>query len=84
MRCRDGNIYEATGLLPLHTDIYDDNDLLYKPEGAKYPIILDRETNSQPCPLCGTVNKKEEHECRHCGLPVVKGSRLPVYLENEE
>ena len=73
LKLENGNFVEIRGLRVEHAELYEDGDLLYKPAGTKYPIILGRHTERQPCPLCGTINAVSTTACICCGLKTEKG-----------
>ena len=70
LKLKDGDVTFIDGLSGVQTDVYEIGDTLYKYRGTKYPIIVGREVKSQPCPLCGTVNKSSESRCITCGLGI--------------
>lgn len=70
IRCDDGNVYLVDRISTAHTNLYEIGDTLYKPAGAKYPIILNRDTAVQPCPLCGTLNDGKKNACMTCDLSI--------------
>ena len=72
LRLENGDIFEIRGLRVEHTELYEDGDLLCKPAGAKYPIILGRHIERQPCPLCGAINTESADACINCGLKTEK------------
>ena len=72
LRLADGNVTFIDRLYNGQTDIYDIGDTLYKYPGTKYPVVLDRELEAMPCPLCGTANKHTEPKCITCGLKIDK------------
>lgn len=67
----DGNIKQITGLYKSHMDIYVEGDRLLKPRGVRIPIVVGREVEEQPCPLCAEVNKRGDTRCRGCGLGII-------------
>ena len=71
LRLDDGSIKEIGELSKAHTDIYRDKDELVRYEGTRYPVIIGRRVERQPCPLCGTVNGAERDAC-FCGLSIIK------------
>ena len=71
LRLENGNIKEIGGLYKAHMEIYEDGDLLFKPRGARFPIVLCREVTEQPCPCCGEVNSPTDATCSGCGLGIV-------------
>ena len=66
-----GDIREIRNMRVEHVELYEDGDTLYKPAGAKYPVILGRAVERQPCPLCGTINAVTEGACITCGLKII-------------
>ena len=72
LREEDGNVTEIRGLSPAHTELYLDGDTLYKPKSAKFPMIMGRDVEAQPCPLCGKINSSNESACTKCGLSIIK------------
>ena len=68
----DGNIALLTGLYPSHLEIYEEGDILLKPAGCKFPIVINRAAESQPCPICGEINGRERAVCSVCSLTVLK------------
>jgi hypothetical protein len=71
LRLENGDIYLIDRISTAHTNLYEIGDTLYKPAGAKYPIIISRETAPhQPCPLCGSLNDGKRDKCRGCGLNI--------------
>lgn len=72
IRENDGNISLLTGLYISQMEIYEEGDTLFKPAGCKYPIITSRDTDRQPCPICGEINGKEREFCSSCGLDILK------------
>ena len=72
LREEDGNVTEIRGLSPAHTELYLDGDTLCKPKSAKFPMIMGRDVEAQPCPLCGKINSSNESACTNCGLGIIK------------
>lgn len=72
LRLPDGDVTYIDNLTNAQTDIYEIGDTLYKYAGTRYPIILERKLDAQPCPLCGTANKSIEDCCITCGLKICK------------
>lgn len=68
LKLDNGDIKEIRNMRVEHVELYEDGDTLFKPAGAKYPMIAERETERQVCPLCGTVNAVTEDACLTCGL----------------
>ncbi len=71
LRTEAGAVIYLDGLTGAQTDIYEIGDTLYKYAGTRYPVIAGREVDSQPCPICGTANKKIETRCITCGLDII-------------
>lgn len=69
-----GDISEISGLTAEHVDIYEEGDALIKYAGTKYPIVLSRAVERQPCPICGEINDMTAVACRACGLGIIKES----------
>ncbi len=72
LKSDDGGIHLLTGLYGSHLEIYEEGDVLLKPAGCKFPIVINRETERQPCPLCGEVNGEESAMCGGCGLKILR------------
>ena len=71
VRLEDGEVAVLDGLTSIQTDIYEIGDELLRPSGARYPIILSRDTEKQPCPWCGRLNTQKSLECECCGLSIL-------------
>ena len=71
LRVEDGDVIYLDGLTGAQTDIYEIGDTLHKYAGTRFPVIVGREVDSQPCPICGTANKKIETRCITCGLDII-------------
>lgn len=72
LRLPDGNVIFIDRLFNGQTDIYEIGDTLYKYPGTRFPVVLDRELEAMPCPICGTANKCTEPKCITCGLTIEK------------
>jgi len=70
LRLDDGSVICISDLYKSNTDIYEEGDILIKYSGTKYPIVLSRSLERQPCPLCGEINGKSDAACRGCGLGI--------------
>ena len=72
----NGSIKEITGLYKFHIDIYEEGDILLKPAGTKYPVVISRKLDKQPCPICGEVNDMSADACHNCGLSIIKNDKV--------
>ena len=72
VREENGDVVILDGLTSRQTDIYEIGDEVLRPSGARYPIVISREPERQPCPLCGRRNGMDEACCPSCGLDVLK------------
>ena len=72
LRLPDGKVTFIDHLYNGQTDIYEIGDTLYKYPGTRYPVVLEKELEAMPCPLCGTANKHTEPRCITCGLEIEK------------
>ena len=68
----NGSVKEISGLYKSHIDIYEEGDILLKYAGTKYPVVLSRKIDIQPCPICGEINDMSESDCKVCGLKILK------------
>ncbi len=68
LKLDNGDIKEIRNMRVEHVELYEDGDALLKYAGAKYPVIINRESERQPCPLCGTINATKDEACLSCGL----------------
>ena len=75
LELENGNITSISGLYKVHMDIYEDKDVLVRYAGTKFPIIVSRDVDRQPCPICGEVNDRSLDECRVCGLGILKSRK---------
>ena len=71
IKLKDGNIKEIRGLYKSHMDIYEEGDILMKPAGVQFPIVINRKVAEQPCPDCGEINSAAEEMCSNCGLKIL-------------
>ena len=72
LRLEDGNVAEISGLSKAHVDLYEEGDTLIRYAGTKYPVILGRSVEKQPCPICGEMNKMTSSaQCHSCGLGII-------------
>lgn len=70
LELENGQIKEISGLFKAHIDIYEEGDVLLKCAGTKYPVVISRRADRQPCPICGEVNDMSSNACRSCGLGI--------------
>lgn len=75
IRQENGSITLVRGLSPAHLELYEDEDLLQKYAGTRYPIILSRAPMRQPCPICGEINDITQEACHGCGLTITKDEK---------
>lgn len=68
LKLDNGDVKEIRNMRVEHIELYEDGDTLFKPAGAKFPMIAGRETERQVCPLCGTINAVKDGACLTCGL----------------
>lgn len=71
LRLDDGNIALVRGLGRAHIELYEDGDRLERLAGTRYPIIVGRSVNRQPCPICGEINDVTSDACHTCGLRII-------------
>ena len=67
-----GNIVILSGLTKAQIDLYNKGDILFKYKGTKYPVVISRDVENQPCPICGEINGSEKEACDVCGLKILK------------
>lgn len=72
VRLESGDVVILDGLNSNHTDIYEIGDEVLRAAGARYPIVLNRDVEKQPCPLCGRINGMDAEGCASCGLSIIK------------
>ena len=70
LKLEDGNILILSGLTKAQIDLYNEGDILLKYKGTKYPIVLNRQIDNQPCPICGEINSVSSEACTGCGLKI--------------
>ncbi len=68
----NGSVKEITGLNKSHTELFVEGDTLLKYAGTHFPIVISREMQKQPCPICGEVNDMSADACHNCGLGIIK------------
>lgn len=72
LRLDNGNIDRVTDLPIACTDLYQEGDTILRYSGTKYPVVVDRAVEAQPCPICGKFNKPDQYSCARCDLPIEK------------
>ena len=70
LKLDNGDIKEIRGMRVEHVELYEDGDTLQKYPGTKYPVIINRESARQPCPICGTINLMTDVACITCNLAI--------------
>ena len=70
LKLEDGDIHILSGLTKAQIDLYNEGDILLKCKGTKYPVILNRQVENQPCPICGEINSVSGDACTGCGLKI--------------
>ena len=73
LRLDNGDVDRVTDLPVAYTDFYEEGDSILRYSGTKYPIVIGREVDRQPCPICGRFNTPDLYACRSCDLPIEKG-----------
>ncbi len=66
----NGSIAEIGNLSAQHMNFYEDGDVLLKYAGTKFPIVISRPVDVQPCPICGRINANTDDACHTCGLVI--------------
>ena len=72
LKLEKGDIKEIRNMRVEHAELYEDGDVLLKYAGTKYPVIINRESERQPCPICGTINATKDEACLNCNLKIKK------------
>ena len=84
LELENGDIKEITNLHKSHMDIYEEGDILLKLAGTKYPVVISRQIDKQPCPICGEVNDMSNDSCHGCGLGIIKDENIVgIYKEGQ-
>ncbi|MBR5140308.1 MAG: hypothetical protein IKV16_04555, partial [Clostridia bacterium] len=78
LKLDDGNVTFVDKLTNAQTDIYEIGDRLYRFAGTRCPVILNKEVEAMPCPICGTQNKHTEPKCITCGLSIEDGIKSDI------
>ena len=75
LQLEDGNIVTLSTLYKSHTELFVEGDTLLKYAGTHFPIVVSREMQKQPCPICGEVNDMSVDACHNCGLRIIKTNK---------
>lgn len=75
LQLEDGNIVTLSTLYKSHTELFVEGDTLLKYAGTHFPIVVSREMQKQPCPVCGEVNDMSADACHNCGLGIIKNDK---------
>ena len=75
LQLEDGNIVTISTLYKSHTELFVEGDTLLKYAGTHFPIVVSREMQKQPCPICGEVNDISSDACNTCGLSIIKSDK---------
>ncbi len=68
----NGNIVTISSLYKSHTELFVEGDMLLKYAGTQFPVVVSREVDRQPCPICGEINDMSGDACHTCGLSIIK------------
>ena len=72
LQLEDGNIVTISTLYKSHTELFLEGDTLLKYAGTHFPIVVSRDMQKQPCPICGEMNDMSADACHTCGLGIIK------------
>ena len=75
LQIEDGNIVTLSTLYKSHIELFVEGDTLLKYAGTPFPIVVSREMQKQPCPICGEVNDMSDDACNNCGLSIIKTNK---------
>jgi len=75
LQLENGNIVTLSTLYKSHTELFVEGDTLLKYAGTHFPIVVNREMQKQPCPICGEVNDMSADACHTCGLGIIKTNK---------
>ena len=75
LQLEDGNIVTVSSLYKPHTELFVEGDTLLKYAGTHFPIVISRDMQRQPCPICGEVNDMSRDACHNCGLGIIKNDK---------
>ncbi|MBE6635310.1 MAG: hypothetical protein E7617_03835 [Ruminococcaceae bacterium] len=75
LQLEDENIVTISTLYKSHTELFVEGDTLLKYAGTHFPIVISREMQKQPCPICGEVNDMSDDACNNCGLSIIKTNK---------
>ena len=71
LQLEDRNIVTISSLYKSHTELFVEGDTLLKYAGTHFPVVISRDMQKQPCPICGEVNDMSEKACKACGLKII-------------
>ena len=72
LQLENGNIVTISTLYKSHTELFVEGDTLLKYAGTHFPVVISRELQKQPCPICGEMNDMSADACHTCGLGIIK------------
>ena len=72
LQLEDGNIVTISTLYKSHTELFVEGDTLLKYAGTHFPVVISRDMQRQPCPICGELNDMSRDACQNCGLGIIK------------
>ncbi len=75
LQLENGNIVTNSTLYKSHTELFVEGDTLLKYAGTHFPIVVSREMQKQPCPICGEVNDMSADACHNCKLSIIKTNK---------
>lgn len=75
LQLENGNIVTISTLYKSHTELFVEGDTLLKYAGTHFPVVISRELQKQPCPICGEVNDMSAYACNNCGLSIIKTNK---------
>lgn len=65
-----GKNHAVRGLTMEQLAAYREGDRVFHVGGTRFPIIIGREVDAQPCPICGTANSPSDDKCPRCRLDI--------------
>lgn len=75
LQLEDENIVTLSTLYKSHTELFVEGDTLLKYAGTHFPIVVSREMQKQPCPICSEMNDMSADACHTCGLGIIKTNK---------